>query len=180
MQGDVVAAVTSLLGATGVGIPAPAPSIPANAVKLLIRLLPKAGEKFSTRRLEEAFWGATVGTGGRIRSFPLANRYHGVSVARTRVVVGGDQGERDSVTVLEEDGSVSVAETTYAPGATPILGTQQVVMNLGLFTQFAYTFAQHLGLHDGVTARVSIQGLDRPFSLGFDPADLTEFGCSHA
>jgi len=57
----------------------------------------------------------------------------------------------------------------------PHLDAAQIVMKLGLFVQFAHGYAQALGLNDGVTLRVSLQGLDRKFFLSYDPSDLTQF-----
>ncbi len=175
VQCDPATAATRLVAARGAAAPVLARALPKNAVKLTARLFPKPGKKFSTRKLEEAFWGASVGREGKARSFPLANRYHGVSVAKTRIVVGGDNDERDCLTVVDEDGSVSLSEMSYTPGDRPVLDAAQVVMKIGLFVQFAYTFSQLLGMTDGVSLRFSIEGVDRPYILNFDPSDLTQF-----
>lgn len=141
VQCDPGTAATRLLAGTGAGAPVPVGSLPKDAVKLIAGVVPKPGKKFSTRRLEEAFWALPWGPAGKFRSFPLANRYHGVSIAKTRVVVGGDNEERDCLTVVDEDGSVSLSETSYTPGNRPVLAAALVLMKIGLFVQFAYTFA---------------------------------------
>lgn len=158
-----------LLAALVGGLPAQAPSLPIDAHAVVMEMKPVAGGTFSTRELEEAFWSA-IPEARHYSFFPAAIRGHLQSVGPANVVIGLNEGERSTSTILSRDGSVRIAETNFSGEQCPVVLGALLVRKIARFIKLTNDISKHLGAGDFALS-VRLAGTDRRFRLSYDPRE---------
>jgi len=96
-------------------------------------------------------------------------------VGQDHVVIGLEENERSTSTILSADGSVRVAETNFSAAQAPLVQGALLIRKLAKFVKLANDVAAQLGVGNAVTLSTRIAGTDRAFLLSYDPRDLTRF-----